>query len=368
VTDNEYMQMALNLAKEGCGFVNPNPMVGAVIVKDGNVIGQGYHEMYGELHAERNALANCIVSPKGATIFVTLEPCCHYGKTPPCTEAIIESGISRVIIGSSDPNPLVSGKGSLILRQHGIEVVENVLKDECDKLNEVFFHYISSKIPYVIMKYAMTLDGKIATYTGESKWITGEQARKHVHHERHRCSAIMVGVGTVLADDPLLTCRIENGRNPIRIVCDTNLCITVSSQIVTTAKEVRTIIATSCADIHKLQPFLHAGCEVITVSKADGHINLNELMIRLGEMNIDSILLEGGGTLNWSALQSGIVNKVQCYIAPKLFGGKYAKSPIGGIGVDTPDNAFLLKNSKVMHIGEDMMIESEVSRKCSQGL
>jgi diaminohydroxyphosphoribosylaminopyrimidine deaminase/5-amino-6-(5-phosphoribosylamino)uracil reductase len=364
--DSIYMKMALNLAKKGCGFVSPNPMVGAVIVKDGNVIGQGYHEKYGELHAERNALASCTISPKGGTIYVTLEPCCHYGKTPPCTEAIIESGISRVVIGSSDPNPLVSGKGTLILKQYGIDVIENVMKEECDKLNEVFFHYIKTKLPYVVMKYAMTMDGKIATYTGKSKWITGELARQRVHQDRHKYSAIMVGVGTVLADDPQLTCRLENGRNPIRIVCDTNLCTPLSSQIVTTAKEVRTIIATSCMDVQQHQPFLQAGCETIIVSKENGHTNLNELMTQLGERNIDSILLEGGGALNWSALQSGIVKKVQCYIAPKLFGGEGAKSPIAGIGVDFPDKAFLLKNSRVIQIGEDIMIESEVIEKCSQ--
>lgn len=362
--DEKYMQMALNLAKKGCGFVNPNPMVGAVIVKDGNVIGQGYHEKYGQLHAERNALANCMVSPKGGTLYVTLEPCCHYGKTPPCTEAIIKSGIKHVVIGSLDPNPLVSGKGIMILRQHGIEVIENVLKEECDKLNEVFFHFMQTKTPYVVMKYAMTLDGKIATYTGKSKWITGELARKQVHQDRHRYSAIMVGVGTILADNPQLTCRIENGSNPIRIVCDTHLNTPHSAHVITTAKDIPTMIATSCADVQKHQPYLQSGCEVVTVLEKNGHTNLKELMKQLAEKNIDSILLEGGGMLNWSALQSGSVNKVQCYIAPKLFGGELAKSPIAGDGVDSPDNAFFLKNSKVMQLGEDIMIESEVVEKC----
>jgi diaminohydroxyphosphoribosylaminopyrimidine deaminase/5-amino-6-(5-phosphoribosylamino)uracil reductase len=364
--NEKYMQIALNLAKKGCGYVNPNPMVGAVIVKDGNVIGQGYHEKYGQLHAERNALANCSVSPEGGTIYVTLEPCCHYGKTPPCTEAIIESGIKRVVIGSLDPNPLVSGKGVLTLRQHGIEVIEDVLKEECDNLNEVFFHYIRTKTPYVVMKYAMTMDGKIATYTGKSKWITGELARLRVHEERHRYAAIMVGVGTILADDPQLTCRIGKGSNPIRIVCDTHLNTPHYAQIVTTAKEVPTIIATSVREVEKHQPYLQAGCEVVTVLEKNGHTNLKELMKLLAKRNIDSILLEGGSTLNWSALQSGIVKKVQCYIAPKLFGGEQAKSPIAGVGVDAPDNAFFLRNSKVIQIGEDILIESEVVEKCLQ--
>ena len=196
MTDIEYMKIALDLAKKGRGFVNPNPMVGAVVVKDNEIIGQGYHEKYGHLHAERNAIADCKVSPMGATIYVTLEPCCHYGKTPPCTDAIIESGIKKVVIGSSDPNPLVAGKGVEILKSNNIEVVENVLKEECDKLNEVFFHYIKTKTPYVVMKYAMTMDGKIATYTGKSKWITGEESRLNVHKDRHKYSGIMVGVGT----------------------------------------------------------------------------------------------------------------------------------------------------------------------------
>jgi diaminohydroxyphosphoribosylaminopyrimidine deaminase/5-amino-6-(5-phosphoribosylamino)uracil reductase len=354
------MKLALSLAGRGYGHVNPNPLVGAVIVKDGKIIGEGYHEKYGQLHAERNALVNCSVSPEGATLYVTLEPCCHYGKTPPCTEAIIESGIKRVVIGSLDPNPLVSGKGVLILREHGIEVVENVLKEECDKINEVFFYYIRKKTPYVVMKYAMTMDGKIATVLGKSKWITGELSRENVHKDRHRYSAIMVGVGTLLLDNSQLTCRMENGRNPIRIVCDTNLKTPLESYVVHTAKDIPTIIATSCEDKEKYEPYIQAGCEIITVSKKDGHTNLKELMQVLGERKIDSILLEGGGTLNWSALQSGIVNKLQCYIAPKLFGGEGAKSPIAGLGVDLPEHAFMLKNSKVIQIGEDIMVESEV--------
>jgi len=364
--DRDYMKIALELAQKGCGFVNPNPMVGAVIVKAGTIIGQGYHEKYGQLHAERNALADCSVSPEGGTIYVTLEPCCHYGKTPPCTNAIIESGIKRVVIGSHDPNPLVSGKGVTILREHGIEVVENVLKEECDKLNEVFFHYIRTNTPYVVMKYAMTMDGKIATHSGKSKWVTGEPARQRVHHDRHRYSAIMVGVGTVLLDDPLLTCRLENGRNPIRIVCDTDLRTPLNSQIITTAKEIPTIIATSCEEEQKQESFLQAGCELLTVSKKNGHTNLKAIIKLLGERNIDSILLEGGGTLNWSALQSGIVNKLSCYIAPKLFGGGQAKSPIAGIGVESPDQAFLLTNSTMIQVGEDFLIESEVKYPCSQ--
>ncbi len=214
MNDKDYMRLALQLAKKGCGWTSPNPMVGAVVVKEGRIIGQGWHQRYGQTHAERNALASCTEDPQGATLYVTLEPCCHYGKQPPCVDAILDAGIHRVVVGSADPNPLVAGKGIAILRAHGIDVTENVLQEECDALNKVFFHYITTKRPFVSMKYAMTMDGKIATYTGASKWITGEIARNHVQRQRHRFRGIMVGVGTILADDPLLTCRIEGGRDP----------------------------------------------------------------------------------------------------------------------------------------------------------
>ena len=210
MTDQEYMFRAIQLAKKGEGWTNPNPMVGAVIVKDGRIIGEGYHKKCGELHAERNAIASLIESAEGATIYVTLEPCCHYGKTPPCTEAIIEQKIKKVVIGSRDPNPKVAGKGAQILRESGITVVQDFMREECDRLNPVFFHYITTKTPYVVMKYAMTLDGKIAAYTGKSRWITGSEARHHVQTQRARYTGIMVGVGTVIADDPLLTCRLPS--------------------------------------------------------------------------------------------------------------------------------------------------------------
>lgn len=358
--DSHYMQLALELAQKGYGSVNPNPMVGAVIVKNGKIIGRGYHEKYGEPHAERNALANCTASPQGATIYITLEPCCHFGKTPPCTEAIIENGISKVVIGSGDPNPLVAGKGIKMLRQQGIEVIEGVLEKECGELNEVFYHYITTKTPYVVMKYAMTMDGKTATYSGKSKWITGEAARQKVHQDRHRYAAIMVGVGTVLADDPQLTCRMENGKNPVRIICDTHLRTPHHAGIIATAKDVPTIIATACTDQERQKPYTDKNCKIIAVSKKDGHVDLNELMIKLGEEKIDSILLEGGSILNWSALQNGIVNKVQAYIAPKLFGGLGAKTPVAGLGAENPDNAFFLTNTTITMLGDDILIESRV--------
>ena len=360
LTDIEYMKMALELAGRGCGSVNPNPMVGAVIVKNGKIIGRGFHERYGEAHAERRALADCADPPEGATLYVTLEPCCHHGKTPPCTDAVIESGIRRVVVGSGDPNPLVAGRGIEILRQNGIEVTEGVLREECDRLNEVFFHFIKTGMPFVVMKYAMTMDGKIATYSGKSKWITGEAARRRVHSDRSRYTGIVVGVGTVLADDPMLDCRLVRGRNPVRIICDTNLRTPLDSNVVRTANSQRTIIAACCADEARILPYRDAGCEILVLPESGGHVDLKALMAALGEMKIDGLLLEGGAALNWSALESGIVNRIQAYIAPKLFGGERAKSPIGGVGVDDPNAAFRLTAPAVTFLDGDLFLESEV--------
>ena len=358
--DQDYMRIALEEALKGEGWTNPNPLVGAVIVRDGRIIGKGYHRRYGELHAERNAIASCKESMEGATIYVTLEPCCHYGKTPPCTEAIIEQGISRVVIGSDDPNPLVAGKGIGMLRKHGITVETGVLKEECDALNQVFFHFIKTGLPCVVMKYAMTADGKLATYTGASKWITGEAARLNVQRARHRYAGIMVGVNTVLTDDPMLNCRLPEGNSPIRIICDTSLRTPLTAKVVKTAGEIPTIIATACADREKQSGYLAHGCEILPVPKKEGHVDLEELMKKLGEKKIDSILLEGGAALNYSALKAGIVNKVQTYLAPKIFGGTEANSPVGGIGVELPEQAFRLKNRRITEIGEDILIEWEV--------
>ncbi len=360
MNDKEYMRTAIRLAEQGTGWTAPNPLVGAVIVKDGKVIGQGWHEKYGQPHAERNALASCTQSPSGADIYITLEPCCHHGKQPPCVDAILKSGIRRVIIGSADPNPLVNGKGIRILREHGVKVTEHVLTEDCDRLNEIFFHYIRTKRPFVTMKYAMTMDGKTAAFTGASKWITGEAARSHVHRQRHRFTAIMTGVGTVIADDPLLTCRIPGGKNPVRIICDTHLRTPLTAQVVSTAGLVPTILATCCTDRKKHLPYEQKGCRILCMDEKNGHTDLQKLMERLGQEKIDSILLEGGGALNWAALKSGIVQKVQAYIAPKLFGGADARTPVEGIGVAAPSDAYHLKNSTISQLGEDFLIESEV--------
>ena len=365
MNDQDYMRLALELARKGQGWTSPNPMVGAVIVKDGVIIGQGYHARCGDLHAERAALKACTADPAGATMNVTLEPCCHKGRQPPCTEAILEAGIARVVVGSSDPNPLVAGKGTGILRDHGVQITEGVCNEECLRLNDVFFHYIQTGRPYVVLKYAMTLDGKLAAYTGASQWITGETARRHVHTQRGRFRAIMVGIGTVLADDPRLTCRIEGGRDPLRIICDTHLRIPLTAQVVQTAAEVPTLIATCSQDTAAIQALKDKGCHVLVLPQADGHVDLNALVEILGKNDIDSILLEGGAQLHWSALKAGLVHKVQAYLAPKLLGGETAKSPIGGQGFPTPDEAVILKNPVLTHLGEDLLIESEVDA-CSQ--
>ena len=378
MTDRAYMLHAISLAQKGEGWCHPNPMVGAVVVKEGRIIGEGYHARRGEAHAERNALASLTESAEGATMYVTLEPCCHYGKTPPCTEAIIAHGLARVVIGSRDPNPRVAGGGVRALREAGIEVVEDFLREECDALNPVFFHYITERTPYVVMKYAMTADGKIATRTGASRWITGEAARQRVQELRHACMGIMVGIGTVLKDDPLLTCRLEGGRNPVRIVCDSGLRIPVDSQLCRTAREVPLILACARPDLEpgwlkeakgpgeeRVQELLDCGAEILNVP-GEGQVDLPALMRRLGEREIDSVLLEGGARLNESALRAGIVKEIRCFIAPKIFGG-VARTPVEGLGVERPDEALPLSMERAEMIGEDLMVTCRILKKRMAG-
>lgn len=371
--NEQYMRRAIELAKLGAGKVNPNPFVGAVIVKNGQIIGEGYHKVYGDLHAERNAFLNLKKEEdaKGAEMYVTLEPCCHHGKQPPCTEAVIEHGISKVYVGSNDPNELVAGKGIQMLRDAGIEVVTEFLKDECDALNPVFFHYITTKTPYVLMKYAMTLDGKIATKTGHSQWVSGEESRARVQQTRNALKGIMVGIGTVLNDDPMLTCRIEGGRNPVRIICDSKLRIPLSSKIVATAKEIPTILATVSPHAeynrfwHEQKEQLEkAGAEILVAKEINGQVDLRDLMVKLGKMQIDGILLEGGSTLNFAALQAGIINRIEVYMAPKIFGGAGFYSPVGGEGVELATEALGCKLISLEQIGEDVLLTyDKIDRK-----
>lgn len=366
-TDEYFMARALELAQRGAGWTNPNPMVGAVVVKDGRIVGEGWHTAFGNLHAEREALAACTEDPAGATIYVTLEPCCHWGKTPPCTEAIVEARLARVVVGAPDPNPLVAGKGCAVLREAGIEVIEGVLLDECRDLNRVFFHYIQTKMPLVVAKYAMTLDGKIATRTGASRWITSEVARAKVHEDRHRFAAIMVGIGTVISDNPELTSRIPNRKtkNPVRIVVDSNARIPLHSKIVLSARETPTIIAvTEKAPQDKLAALVETGCEVLATQGDE--VDLRALLSYLGEeKQLDSVMVEGGATLLWSLFSQGLVDQVQAYIAPKIFGGEEAPTPVQGFGVALPDRAIQCCEPRITQLGQDILIECEV-RSCSQ--
>ncbi len=356
-----YMRRALALAALGAGYTNPNPMVGCVVVKDGRIIAEGYHEKYGQFHAERNALLACTEDPAGADLYVTLEPCCHHGKTPPCTAINIEKKIARVFIGALDNNPLVAGKGVEILKAAGISVESGILEAECKKLNEVFYHYMETKRPFLVMKYAMSLDGKIACATGDSKWVTGETARAQVHELRRRYAGIMVGIGTVLADDPLLNCRCAEGADPVRIVCDSRLRMPLSAQLVKTAKEIPTIVACSHTAFEaprlqgKIAALSDAGIEIIPTRGTHG-VNLSQLLETLGARGIDSVLLEGGSTLNASALREGVVDIVYAYIAGKLIGGLDAPTPVAGLGADHMDEVVQLRDLSVETVGEDICV------------
>ena len=360
------MALALELAARGGGRTSPNPMVGAVIVKNGQVIGQGWHRRCGGLHAEREALAACTADPAGATMYVTLEPCCHQGRQPPCTDAILAAGIARVVVGSGDPNPLVAGKGLAVLREHGVRVDTGVLKGACDALNRVFFHYIRTRRPYVVLKYAMTLDGKTATRTGASRWITGEAARRRVHEDRNRYAAILVGIGTVLADDPLLTCRVEGGRDPLRVVCDSALRLPLDAGLVKTAGQVPTVVAAARPNQEKKAALEAAGCRVWDLPGPDGKVDLNALLDRLGAEEIDSVVVEGGATVAGAFLDAGLVQHLQVYIAPKLFGGAAAPSPVAGLGAALPAEALRLREFTVTRLGDDILLEGEVNESCSQ--
>ena len=377
------MQRAIALAKKGAGFVNPNPMVGCVVVKDNEIITEGYHEYYGGLHAERNALTNTAADCKNATLYVTLEPCCHHGKTPPCTDIIIEKGIKKVVVGLLDPNPLVAGKGISILQNAGIEVVTGVEEDKIKELNKVFLKYIKTKRPYVILKTAMTLDGKIASHTGDSKWITNEKSRQLVHKLRSEMMGIVAGIGTVKADNPMLNCRLEGQqttdnrqqsvRQPIRIIVDTKASISLDSNIVKTANEYRTILAvgdcmaskqpTAKSQQPKADILKSFNVDILYCEEKDGHVNINDLMIKLGQMGIDSLLLEGGSCLNAAFLEAGCVDEVYAFIAPKIIGGEHSKSPIGGKGIELMKDAITFDKVEIEQIENDILIKGRITSK-----
>jgi len=354
----KYMQMAIDIANKGKGFVNPNPLVGAVIVKNGKVIGIGYHEKFGEGHAEVNAFKNATEDVEGADMYVTLEPCSHYGKTPPCALKIIDKKIKRVFVSQLDPNPLVNSKGIKLLKDAGIEVETGILENETQSQNEIFLKYIQTKTPFVAIKYAMTLDGKIATKTRDSKWITNEKSRAYVHELRNQYMAIMAGVNTIITDDSKLnTRRDQPSRNPIRIILDPELRIPLSSYVVQSANEQQTWIVTGeHIDQEKCGQLKSHGVKIVQCP-TNPNINLQELMVYLGEQKIDSVLIEGGSYMHAQAIESKIADKAFVFISPKIIGGSNALTPVSGEGVELMSNAYLLNRTTIHTFDDDILIE-----------
>lgn len=385
ITDDDLllMQDAMLLAQKGEGRVNPNPLVGALIVRDDDVIAQGYHAKYGDLHAERMAFRDAEekgVDCKGATLYVTLEPCCHEGHQPPCTDAIMEHGISRVVVGLNDPNPLVAGKGIRILRDAGIEVdvmeglpMAEPLVKQMRTQNRAFLKYITTGMPWVTAKWAMTLDGKIATTTGDSRWVTSKKAREYVHKVRRVNAGILCGIGTVIADDPMLNVRLSpevledmglmehEVRHPIRIIADRQARIPMESQLVSTAREITTVVVyANGADEEKLQMLRDAGVVLWNCN------TLTELVQRAGAEKIDSILLESGGTLSEAMLKEGLIDEVMAFVAPKIIGGKTAKTPVEGEGIEMMADAITLTDSVVVPVGDDILISGLVNKTTTE--
>ncbi len=360
LSDRKYMDLAIAMAKMGWGATNPNPLVGAVVVKDDLVIGRGYHRGPGEMHAEMEALSDLGDETRGATLYVNLEPCCHFGNTPPCVNIIKEKGITRVVAAMKDPNPKVNGKGIDALKQSGIEVLVGVLEEEAVKLNEIFVKYISSDLPFVIMKSAMTLDGKTACENGDSFWVSGEEARNEAQYVRRRVASIMVGVNTVINDNPRLTVRVprEETRNPLRVVVDSTGKTPADSYIVETAQEIPTLIATTelINDMHE-KVLLDKGVVLLKLPSLNGKVDVISLMRHLHSMGVDSVLLEGGSRLNASCVNAGVVDKLMVYVAPKILGGENALTLVGGEGINAMKDALPVRFMTVRRIGEDICIE-----------
>jgi len=357
-----YMKRALSLAGRGAGFASPNPLVGAVVVKDGKIVGEGWHEVFGGPHAEVNAIAQAGAQADGADLYVNLEPCSHQGKTPPCTGLIIRSGIKKVIIGMQDPNPLVNGKGTAFLKHNGIEVYTGLLESECKKRNEVFTKFITTGKPFVTFKYAMTLDGKIATVDNASRWITGEESRKIVHKLRHDMSSVMVGVDTVIYDDPMLNVRLagKKWKQPLKVIADSSLRIPLDARALSVDPQLCLIASTVKADKNKVMEIRRMGAQVLICPGKDGRVDLPFLFTTLGAMEIDGVLLEGGSTLAFSALKDGLVDKVIAFVAPKILGGSRAPAPVGGEGIAAMEDAIYLRDLKIRKVGADLMIEAYI--------
>lgn len=353
------MRRALDLARQGLGRTSPNPAVGAVIVRDGRVVGEGYHRQAGTPHAEVHALQAAGEAARGATLYVTLEPCCHYGRTPPCTEAIIAAGIRRVVAAMADPNPKVAGGGFRALRQAGIEVEVGLLEEEARRLNEAFIKFITTGQPWVTLKMALTLDGKIATRTGASRWITGPLAREKAHKLRDTHDAILVGIGTVLTDDPELTTRLPGGRgrDAARVILDSRLRLPLTARVVNLTSTAPTLVATTAAaPVEARQLLVDRGIEVIVLPAEAGRVAWQPLLAELARRQITSVLVEGGAGVNATALAAGVIDKVVAFIAPKIFGGAAAPGPVGGTGVATPEEAWQLEKVEVATCGIDIML------------
>ena len=358
--DRKFMARALELAVRGMGHTRPNPMVGAVLVKEGRIIGEGWHEAYGGPHAEVNCFAHATEDPAGATLYVTLEPCSHYGKTPPCADLVISKGVDRVVAAMVDPNPLVAGKGIRKLKDAGIFVTVGVMEEEAKKLNEVFLKYVTQHKPFVLYKAAMSLDGKTACYTGDSQWITSEDSREEVHVLRGCYKGIMVGAGTILADNPLLTARTEGMIDPVRIIVDGKLSVPLKAKVFTEPGET-IVLTTTASDEEKRKALTDMGVDIIMADGDEkGKVDLSSAMTGLALKGIDGILLEGGATLAASAFAEGIVDKVRLYVAPKIIGGMKAPGLIGGEGAASMAEVWHLRNIQTEMTGPDLVIEAYV--------
>jgi diaminohydroxyphosphoribosylaminopyrimidine deaminase/5-amino-6-(5-phosphoribosylamino)uracil reductase len=332
-------------------------MVGAVLVKEGRGVGEGYHEKTGEAHAEIGAIRQAKENTKGATLYLNLEPCSHYGKTPPCAPQVIEAGVRRVVIGMEDPNPLVKGRGIEILRRAGLDVEVGILEKECRRLNEAFCKYIVKKEPFVILKTAATLDGKTATRNGNSKWISGETSRRFVHQLRNWVDGVLIGIGTVLRDDPLLTARIRGGRDPYRIVLDSRLRIPEEAKVIGTSPSKAIIVSTELAPKEKLDKLGKTGAQVLILDSREGRVNLKSCLSRLGEIGIMDLLVEGGSEVNGSFLDENLIDKLLLFFSPRLIGDPQALGIFGGRGVSKLQEAIILKEIKTKRIGEDILFE-----------
>lgn len=356
--DEHWMSMALQLANKGLGRTSPNPVVGAVIVNNGQIVGTGFHQKAGTPHAEIHALREAGSKARGATLYVTLEPCCHYGKTPPCTEAIIRAGINRVVVATLDPNPLVTGKGIRQLKDAGIQVTVGLLEKEARQQNEVFLKYITANRPFCALKMAVTLDGKIATAGGDTRWITGPQARTFTHRLRSRYDAILVGINTVINDDPLLTSRLEGeSKDPIRIILDSKLRISPAARVVNLSSEAPTvIITTKHHDPEKKSLLERRGVEVIPVDDDHGKVNLRSLMEVLANRNITGVLIEGGAQVAAAFLEAKLVDKLYWFMAPKIVGGQAALGAVSGKGRVQLKDAWQFAIHETKSLGDDLLL------------